>query len=114
MTVPIGPDTLISRLVMLFLLKNIPVGTVIHNIELKPGKGGQRCSFSGASSSILLSGKEEKYVLVRPSSGEVRMVLATCRATIGTVGNDEHALIIKVRLVVLVMLVNVHTFVVLL
>ena len=48
---------------------------------------------AGASAQLL--GKEEKYVLVRLSSGEVRMVLATCRATIGTVGNDEHALIIK-------------------
>lgn len=74
-------------------LKNIPVGTVIHNIELKPGKGGQLARSAGASAQLL--GKEEKYVLVRLSSGEVRMVLATCRATIGTVGNDEHALLIK-------------------
>lgn len=74
-------------------LKNIPVGTVIHNIELKPGKGGQLARSAGASAQLL--GKEEKYVLVRLSSGEVRMVLATCRATVGTVGNDEHALIIK-------------------
>ena len=74
-------------------LKNIPVGTVIHNIELKPGKGGQLARSAGASAQLL--GKDEKYVLVRLSSGEVRMVLATCRATIGTVGNDEHALLIK-------------------
>ena len=74
-------------------LTNIPVGTVIHNIELKPGKGGQLARSAGASAQLL--GKEEKYVLVRLSSGEVRMVLATCRATIGTVGNDEHALLIK-------------------
>ena len=74
-------------------LKNIPVGTVIHNIELKPGKGGQLARSAGASAQLL--GKDEKYVLVRLSSGEVRMVLATCRATVGTVGNDEHALLIK-------------------
>ena len=75
-------------------LKNIPIGTVIHNIELKPGKGGQIARSAGASAQLL--GKEsDKYVLVRLASGEVRMILAACRATIGVVGNDEHALIIK-------------------
>lgn len=72
-------------------LKNIPVGTIVHNIELKPGKGGQLARSAGASAQIL--GKEDKYVLVRLASGEVRMVLATCRATIGTVGNEQHELI---------------------
>ena len=92
MTVESGPDADI-KVGNALPLKNIPVGTVIHNIELKPGKGGQLARSAGASAQLL--GKEEKYVLVRLSSGEVRMVLATCRATIGTVGNDEHALLIK-------------------
>ena len=91
-TVQSGPDADI-KVGNALPLKNIPVGTVIHNIELKPGKGGQLARSAGASAQLL--GKEEKYVLVRLSSGEVRMVLATCRATIGTVGNDEHALLIK-------------------
>ena len=92
MTVQSGPDADI-KVGNALPLKNIPVGTVIHNIELKPGKGGQLARSAGASAQLL--GKEEKYVLVRLSSGEVWMVLATCRATIGTVGNDEHALLIK-------------------
>ena len=92
MTVQSGPDADI-KVGNALPLKNIPVGTVIHNIELKPGKGGQLARSAGASAQLL--GKEEKYVLVRLSSGEVRMVLATCRATIGTAGNDEHALLIK-------------------
>ena len=92
MTVQSGPDADI-KVGNSLPLKNIPVGTVIHNIELKPGKGGQLARSAGASAQLL--GKDEKYVLVRLSSGEVRMVLATCRATIGTVGNDEHALLIK-------------------
>lgn len=72
-------------------LKNIPVGTVIHNIELKPGKGGQIARSAGASAQVL--GKEDKYVLVRLASGEVRMILGTCRATIGSVGNEQHELL---------------------
>ncbi|MDR0846684.1 MAG: 50S ribosomal protein L2 [Lactobacillales bacterium] len=72
-------------------LANIPVGTQIHNVELKPGKGGQLVRSAGASAQIL--GREGKYVLVRLTSGEVRLVLATCRATIGVVGNEQHSLI---------------------
>ena len=72
-------------------LENIPVGTVIHNIEMKPGKGGQLVRSAGTSAQVL--GKEGKYVLVRLNSGEVRMILATCRATIGSVGNEQHELI---------------------
>ncbi|MRG88019.1 50S ribosomal protein L2 [Salinibacillus xinjiangensis] len=72
-------------------LKNIPVGTTIHNIELKPGRGGQLVRSAGAQAQIL--GREGKYVLVRLASGETRMVLGTCRATIGQVGNLEHELI---------------------
>ena len=72
-------------------LQNIPVGTVIHNIELKPGKGGQLVRSAGTSAQLL--GKEGRYVLVRLNSGEVRMILATCRATVGQVGNEQHELI---------------------
>ncbi|WP_281192239.1 50S ribosomal protein L2 [Staphylococcus felis] len=72
-------------------LKDIPVGTTIHNIELKPGRGGQIARSAGASAQVL--GKEGKYVLVRLRSGEVRMILSTCRATIGQVGNLQHELV---------------------
>ncbi|SET73143.1 LSU ribosomal protein L2P [Oceanobacillus limi] len=72
-------------------LANIPVGTIIHNIELKPGNGGQLARSAGAEAQIL--GREEKYTLVRLASGEVRLILSTCRATIGQVGNIEHELI---------------------
>ncbi|EIT1270391.1 50S ribosomal protein L2 [Staphylococcus pseudintermedius] len=72
-------------------LKDIPVGSVIHNIELKPDRGGQLARSAGASAQVL--GKEGKYVLVRLRSGEVRMILSTCRATIGQVGNLQHELV---------------------
>lgn len=72
-------------------LRQIPVGTIIHNIELQPNKGGQLVRSAGTSAQIL--GREEKYVLVRLSSGEVRKILGTCRATVGTVGNEDHELV---------------------
>jgi large subunit ribosomal protein L2 len=72
-------------------LENIPVGTVIHNVELKPGRGGQLARSAGTEAQIL--GREGKYSLVRMASGEVRLVLSTCRATVGQVGNVEHELI---------------------
>ena len=72
-------------------LADIPVGTVIHNIELKPGKGGQLVRSAGTSAQLL--GKEGKYAIVRLASGETRMILVTCRATIGAVGNEQHELI---------------------
>ena len=72
-------------------LANIPEGTVIHNIELKPGKGGQLIRSAGTSAQVL--GHEGKYTLVRLNSGEVRMILSTCRATIGAVGNEQHELV---------------------
>ena len=72
-------------------IMNIPVGTIIHNIELKPGKGGQLAKSAGTSAQIL--GREDKYVLVRLSSGETRKILGTCRATIGTVGNEDYSLV---------------------
>ncbi|ALS80098.1 MULTISPECIES: 50S ribosomal protein L2 [Planococcus] len=72
-------------------LSNIPMGSTIHNIELKTGGGGQLVRSAGTSAQVL--GKEGKYVTVRLQSGEVRMILATCRATIGAVGNEQHELI---------------------
>ena len=72
-------------------LENIPVGTTVHNIELYAGHGGQLARAAGASAQIL--GREEKYVLVRLQSGEVRRILGVCRATIGVVGNEDHELV---------------------
>ena len=72
-------------------IMNIPVGTVIHNIELRPGKGGQLARSAGNSAQIL--GREGKYVLVRLASGETRKILGTCRATVGTVGNEDYSLV---------------------
>ena len=69
-------------------LEKIPVGTVIHNIELHPGHGAQLVRSAGASAQIL--GREGKYVLVRLTSGEVRKILGVCLATIGEVGNADH------------------------
>ena len=72
-------------------LMNIPVGTTIHNIEMRPGKGGQIARSAGQSAQIL--GREDKYVLVRLSSGETRKILGTCMATIGEVGNEDYSLV---------------------
>jgi len=72
-------------------IMNIPVGTVIHNIELRPGKGGQLARSAGNSAQIL--GREDKYVLIRLASGETRRILGTCRATIGAVGNEDYGLV---------------------
>lgn len=72
-------------------IRNIAVGTTVHNIELSPGKGGQIARSAGASAQIL--GREEKYVLVRLQSGEVRKILGTCRATVGVVGNESWELV---------------------
>ena len=72
-------------------LANIPEGTLVHNLELKPGKGGQLIRSAGVAAQIL--GKEDKYVLIRLASGEVRKILGVCRATIGTVGNEDHGLV---------------------
>ena len=72
-------------------IMNIPVGTVIHNIELRPGKGGELARSAGTSAQIL--GREGKYVMVRLSSGEQRKVLGTCYATVGEVGNEDYSLV---------------------
>jgi large subunit ribosomal protein L2 len=72
-------------------LANIPVGSIIHNIEMKPGKGGQMVRSAGNSAQLMA--KEGAYAQVRLPSGEVRMVRIECRATLGVVGNSEHELI---------------------
>ena len=72
-------------------LENIPVGTTVHCIELKPGKGAEICRSAGASAQIL--GREGKYVMLRLQSGETRKVLGTCMATIGVVGNEDYSLV---------------------
>ena len=69
-------------------LREIPVGTVVHNIELQLGRGGQICRSAGSNAQIL--GREGKYVSLRLPSGETRMVLGECKATIGSVGNGDH------------------------
>ena len=69
-------------------LRNIPVGTTVHNIELVPGKGGQLARAAGAEAQLM--GKEGKYATLRLPSGEFRLVLLDCRATIGQVGNLDH------------------------
>ncbi len=72
-------------------LENIPVGTLVHNVELNPGAGAKMARSAGSSVQIL--GKEGKYVILRLKSGETRKVLATCRATIGEVGNTDYELV---------------------
>ena len=72
-------------------LMNIPVGTVIHNIEMRPLKGGQLCRSAGSSAQIL--GREGNYVLIRLTSGETRKILGVCKATIGEVGNLDKELV---------------------
>lgn len=72
-------------------LGQMPEGVTVHNIELAPNKGGQLCRAAGCSGQIL--GKEGKYVIIRLQSGETRKILATCRATIGRVGNEDFSLV---------------------
>ena len=71
-------------------LRSVPVGTMVHNIELKPGKGGQIARSAGAG--VQLVAREGSYATLRLRSGEMRRVLVECRATIGEVGNSEHSL----------------------
>ncbi|HHZ11587.1 MAG TPA: 50S ribosomal protein L2 [Acholeplasmataceae bacterium] len=72
-------------------LQKIPVGTFVHNIELNPGHGGQLIRAAGTSAQIL--SREDKYVIIRLASGEMRKILGNCRATIGEVGNSDHELV---------------------
>ena len=70
------------------LLKNIPVGTMIHNIEMKPGKGGQIARSAGGYAQVM--GRENKYIILRLPSGEMRKILGECMATVGVVGNADY------------------------
>lgn len=72
-------------------LKDIPVGTTIHNVEMKPGKGGQIARTAGSEAQIM--GKEGKFASLRLPSGEFRLIHLECKATIGQVGNLEHELV---------------------
>jgi len=69
-------------------LRNMPTGTIVHNIELKPGRGGQLIRGAGASAQVM--GQDGRYIQVRLKSGEMRKILATCQATVGQVGNMDH------------------------
>ena len=71
-------------------LQNIPLGTIIHNIELRPGQGAAMVRSAGGFAQ--LTSREDKYAIIKLPSGEVRKVLSTCKATIGSVGNSDHAL----------------------
>ncbi|AEH39914.1 50S ribosomal protein L2 [Buchnera aphidicola (Cinara tujafilina)] len=84
-----GPTVMVS-LGNALPLKNIPVGTIIHNIEMKLGKGGQIARSAGSYAQLL--SRDEKYATLRLRSGELRKVHVNCRATIGEVGNSEHML----------------------
>ena len=68
-------------------LSAIPVGTMVHNIELKPGKGGQIARSAGGYAQVM--GREDKYIILRLPSGEMRKILSTCMATVGIVGNED-------------------------
>ena len=72
-------------------LKDIPLGSIVHNLELKPGKGGQLVRSAGASAQVMA--KEGNYAHIRLPSGEDRLILLECRATIGQVGNVDHELV---------------------
>jgi large subunit ribosomal protein L2 len=80
-----GSDILPGNCLM---LKNIPLGTLVHNIELQPGRGGQLVRSAGVSAQVMA--KEGNYVTLRLPSGEMRMVHNTCKATVGEVGNSDH------------------------
>ena len=69
--------------------KNIPLGTVVHNVELQPGRGGQMARSAGVGAQLMA--KEGDYAMLRLPSGELRRVLMVCMATVGQVGNTEHA-----------------------
>lgn len=88
-TVLSGPDAA-PEVGNALVLKNMPLGTVVHNIELQPGRGGAIARSAGTYAQ--LSNKEEKYAVLKMPSGELRKVLITCAATVGTVSNSDHAL----------------------
>lgn len=73
-------------------MKNMPLGTIIHNVEMQPGRGAAICRSAGTFAQ--LTGKEGKYAIIKLPSGESRMILATCMATVGSVSNSDHSLLI--------------------
>ena len=83
-------DNVAPELGNALMLRNIPLGTIIHNIEMQPDKGGMIARSAGSWAQ--LSAKEGKYVIIRMPSGETRMILDTCYATVGTVSNPDHNL----------------------
>ena len=89
-TVVSGPDADIKAGNAL-PLENIPVGTMVHNIEMQPGKGGQIAKAAGSAAQLMA--KEGKYATLKLPSGEMRMIPVTCRATVGQVGNLDHELV---------------------
>ena len=86
----ISGDTAAPEVGNALLLKNMPLGTVVHNIELQPGKGGSLARSAGTYAQ--LNAKEEKYCVLKMPSGELRKVLSLCMATVGIVSNSDHAL----------------------
>src|SRR5689334_24428896 len=89
MTVVSG-DAVAPELGNSLMLKNMPLGTVVHNIEMQPGQGGKIARSAGSSAQ--LSNKEEKYAVLKMPSGELRKILINCFATVGVVGNSDHNL----------------------
>lgn len=86
----VSGDSVAPELGNALMLKNIPLGTVIHNIEMQPGQGGKLVRSAGASAQ--LANKEEKYAVLKMPSGELRKVLINCYATVGVVSNGDHSL----------------------
>ncbi|GAA4320720.1 50S ribosomal protein L2 [Compostibacter hankyongensis] len=86
----VSGDTVAPEVGNALLLRNMPLGTVVHNIELQPGQGGIIARSAGTYAQ--LNAKEEKYAVLKMPSGELRKVLITCSATVGTVSNSDHAL----------------------
>jgi large subunit ribosomal protein L2 len=89
-TTIISGDAVAPEVGNALMLKNIPLGTIVHNIELQPGKGGVLARSAGTYAQ--LNAKEEKYCVLKMPSGELRKVLGTCMATVGTVSNSDHGL----------------------
>jgi large subunit ribosomal protein L2 len=86
----ISGDNVAPELGNALLLKNMPLGTVVHNIEMQPGRGGAIARSAGTYAQ--LNAKEDKYAVLKMPSGELRKVLITCYATVGTVSNSDHSL----------------------
>lgn len=86
----VSGDSVAPELGNALMLKNIPLGTVVHNIEMQPGQGGKLVRSAGASAQ--LANKEEKYAVLKMPSGELRRILINCYATVGVVSNSDHSL----------------------